>query len=386
MAKWEIGNRRGGGRKPHFTKSYHGIGYPRIVDQSARQLPAPPAERFVLLDGLRGVAALAVLMLHLDLTNGGNGPFRFGYLAVDFFFLLSGFVLVPLLEGPSCEKRRAVDVLAKRFARFLPLIAAGAALGAGVHLLRWPTETVLPLFALAVLSLPLPWNGAHAFSLNAPQWSLFIELAINALHLLVLRHLRTRGLLALAGGCNLLLLVSGRDLLGFDIGSGFDDLLLGAIRAGSLYPLGILLARSRHRLDALPQVPWWSIPAALIGVLILPRVVGVTGPLIETSICAAFVALLALGFRARVPNHAVAPLTRLGALSFPLYAIHFPLIELASLLGEGQPAAMRVPLLVAAMVAALGLANVLARSPLARGLRWPRPTVAQTVEEATSAR
>lgn len=338
------------------------------MDMSVNSNRHASAERFVVLDGLRGIAALIVLMAHYDAMLGQRGLFRFGYLSVDFFFLLSGFVLVPIFEGTT-RRHGFGRALGARILRFWPLIAVGSLLGAAVHLLRWPPELVLPLLAMGLLCLPFGWAGHPWFSLNLPQWSLFVELVANAVHLLVLRRLSSPMLAGIAVACGLVLAVTGRTITFLD--GSFGDLLLGLLRAGFAYPLGVVLGRERGRLAALPKIAWWVAPLAFLAAILLPAILSLPVPLAEQLSCLAFPAVLVLGVAATVPERRLPALTWLGMISFPLYATHFPLIEGVGLYARALPGPYRTPLVLAALVVAVVLADRLGRSGLARGLSWP---------------
>ena len=110
----------------------------------------PAASRLIALDGLRGIAAIVVLMFHFEQSHGTRSLFASGYLAVDFFFLLSGLVLVGPIEGRRGEPRReGFTIFVGRFLRFWPLMALGTAIGAGVQFFDYPAQQILPLLALA---------------------------------------------------------------------------------------------------------------------------------------------------------------------------------------------------------------------------------------------
>ena len=342
-------------------------------------LARPAPGRFVALDGLRGIAALLILMGHYQAVLGQTGAFRFSYLSVDFFFLLSGFVLVPLFEG--ARQRGAAATMAARVLRFWPLMALGVALGAGVHLLRWPVETVAIHAALGLLIVPLGWGGQSWFALNMPQWSLLIELLANALHVLLLRRLQTPALIGISAASWVVLAFTGR-ILG-------DDAQLSAViavamlRALCAYPLGVALARERHRLPQLRAVAWWLPFALLVAVMTGPALCGVSSRLAEQLICLAFPAIVLLAAAAVVPAGREAGLARLGRMSFPLYATHFPLLEGAGLFARDLPPVERTIGMLAALIFALLLADRLGRGALARGLAFPQ---SWTIAGAAAAR
>ena len=324
----------------------------------------------MVLDGLRGIAALVVLMAHYDAMLGQKGLFRFGYLSVDFFFLLSGFVLVPIFECPVRWASTAQGMVA-RILRFWPMIAVGSLMGAAVHLLRWPPDLVLPFLAMGLLCLPFSFGGYPLFSMNLPQWSLFIELVANALHLLLLRRLSSSALAAIAVVCGVVLATTGQLDWYHDGASG--DVVLGLLRAGRAYPLGIILSREQGRLTKLPKVAWWGAPVTFLGAILVPATLPISDQLAEQLVCLAFPVVLIMGVAATVPHRRAPAMTWLGMISFPLYATHFPLIEGVGLYARALPGPYRTPLVIAALVMAVFLADRLGRSSMARGLRWPIP-------------
>ena len=163
-----------------------------------------PAEvghgRIAGLDGLRGVAAMAILAHHIGVLRHESIFFSHGYLAVDFFFLLSGFVI-----GGAYEPRMAAGMTFWRYAqirliRLYPLIALGAVAGAVSFIL---TNKPLPVWTALWFQLafiPFAVTRVEAYPLNGVQWSLFFELFINAVHAALYRFLTTRRLVLVRGG------------------------------------------------------------------------------------------------------------------------------------------------------------------------------------------
>jgi peptidoglycan/LPS O-acetylase OafA/YrhL len=88
---------------------------------------------YAILDGLRGIAALAVLVYHYFVFQSNPelpNPIPYAWLAVDFFFLLSGFVIASAYEARLCASMTFVDFVKIRFVRLYPMILAGVLLGA----------------------------------------------------------------------------------------------------------------------------------------------------------------------------------------------------------------------------------------------------------------
>jgi peptidoglycan/LPS O-acetylase OafA/YrhL len=139
----------------------------------------------VALDGLRGLAALAVALFHaaiffpaLTVIAPANG-----YLAVDFFFVLSGFVLAHAYSERFAKGMTACAFMGRRLRRLYPLYLLSLALWLplGIRGLMSrtldPRQTIIAAVA-ALLYLPAP-QSFLVYPLNPPTWSLFYELAAN---------------------------------------------------------------------------------------------------------------------------------------------------------------------------------------------------------------
>jgi peptidoglycan/LPS O-acetylase OafA/YrhL len=154
---------------------------------------------FSTLNGLRGLAALAVVTLHVpdhtfrELLPGSP-------LAVDLFFALSGFVLAHSYTERLRDEMGAMEFMRIRIIRLYPLYILGTALVmahfallAGFNYRAW--LHVIGSAVFAVLFLPTPPGISpdwHPFPLNFPAWSLFFELVINYVFALLLPRLTNR--------------------------------------------------------------------------------------------------------------------------------------------------------------------------------------------------
>jgi peptidoglycan/LPS O-acetylase OafA/YrhL len=233
--------------------------------------------RYSTLDGMRGVAALAVVVAHvcemlfeLRLENIS--------FAVDFFFALSGFVLAD--PKPGFLKQRAI--------RLLPLSLLGLVAG----LLLDPS----PPYNYVV-----PWNG--------PLWSLVVEAAANLVWGLAAPYLRTRHLVLITATFGAVLLVEALfNPLALDGGWRWDNLIDALPRIGFAFTAGILLRR--HPLPVPPVAALLLllvfVPARLPGFIVL------------------FIPLLvAAGARVTIAPRIC---NQLGRLSYPVYVLHSPLL------------------------------------------------------------
>jgi peptidoglycan/LPS O-acetylase OafA/YrhL len=309
-------------------------------------------ERLALLDGLRGLAAIAVMLYHVDVASGALAPFRRSYLFVDFFFLLSGFVLALAYEPKLRDGLSSLAFIRARIRRLWPLVAVGVALGATCHLLLGEARGLATLVILGLLMLP-HLGGGQIFPLNGPQWSILFELIANLAHVVILQRLGNRGLLKV-------LLVTAV-LLGLTI-HYYGSNTLGPFslnwwyalpRVAFSYTAGIWLARHWSVLRR-PIVGWqtaFALPLLLVMLLtVLPIDIALTDFL---AVALAMPVLLWLAATADLPSAVGVWLQRLGALSFPLYAVHLPIVELVFHLGKsGSVVSLAI---AAALVAALAL-------------------------------
>ena len=145
-------------------------------------------ELFYGLDALRGYAALIVVAFHAG-TRTGLSLVPGGYLAVDLFFVMSGFVIAYSYDHERLQKLGFGGFARVRLIRFYPLYLLGLLLGLvlTVALVRFGNgpsialRDVLVAFAANALFLPAPPStlGADMFPLDVPAWSLMLELAIN---------------------------------------------------------------------------------------------------------------------------------------------------------------------------------------------------------------
>lgn len=289
-------------------------------------------ERLRGLDALRGIAALCVLIHHLRLFEGFP-QFAKGYLAVDFFFVLSGYVMARTYEG---DFPRAAAFLWMRFKRFWPTVQIGSLLGLAV--LAWRGQLDAAGIVLALVMAPNPWT-MWAFPLNPPAWSLFLELTANYVHGFLAR-VPTGALTAAVAVCAVVTMPFAYIHGGNIGGPEFHSLPAGLARVGFGYLLGVVLFR-RWR-DRPPVRPYWLVTA-----LLLPLLLGL-GRFwwFDFAFVALACPLLIAGGLAWDARRGGS----LGALSFPLYAVHYPIVEGASRAGIPWPVAAAASLALAAVL------------------------------------
>ena len=320
---------------------------------------------FALLDGLRGVAALAVLWYHVnegfafaEATNGaGDGiirSFNHGYLAVDFFFLLSGFVIAYAYDDRWGQGLTIGNFFKRRLIRLHPMLIAGAIIGAITFLIQggvtWSgeavsTSAVMLCLALTFLFIPSVPGGSYEvrgngemFPLNGPYWSLFFEYIGNILYALLLRRLSTKVLailVALLGITFFWFATTNVSTYG-SIGVGWTldavNFLGGSLRMLFPFSLGMLLARTFR--PRLVRGAFWLCTAMLLALFAVPYIEAMqplcmNGVFEMTCIMLVFPAIVLLAASsATVSSTTKRTATFLGDLSYPLYTVHYPLMYL----------------------------------------------------------
>jgi peptidoglycan/LPS O-acetylase OafA/YrhL len=299
---------------------------------------------FMALDGLRGVAALLVVVFHRRWWIG-PGAIGHGYLAVDFFFMLSGFVIGYAYEGKLCRDELSFARFVRlRAERLGPLIALGALLGVGVLAVDAATKhwlggvlRAIAALPLAVLTLPVPWLSPP-FAINQPSWSLFYEILANLAFAMIAPRLSNRRLVFLLGFATAGLVTVVLIRQDIFIGWAWATLLPGALRVIVPFLAGIGL----HRLwaaDRLPglSVPFWLLALVLALLLVLPPFAKPFDALyVLACILLVFPALIALGSSCRPtgPWQRIAALS--AELSFPIYILHYPMLDAFDLARQGS--------------------------------------------------
>ena len=312
---------------------------------------------YELLDGLRGVAALLVIWYHVFegfATSPIDQRFNHGYLAVDFFFILSGFVIGYAYDDRWKTSMTIKDFIKRRLIRLHPMVVMGAVLGAITFYIqgceKWDgTQVSISMLMLAMLLnlflIPaIPGSGhevrgnGEMYPLNGPSWSLFFEYIGNLLYALFIRRMSTKAL-------TVLVIFAGIGLASFAISnlSGFGhlgvgwslldyNLLGGFLRLLFSFSMGLLMSRVFKPVHI--RGAFWICSLTIAVLLSVPHIGGTEALWmngIYDSVCSIiiFPILVYLGASGKTTDKGTSRICKfLGDISYPLYIVHYPFMYL----------------------------------------------------------
>jgi peptidoglycan/LPS O-acetylase OafA/YrhL len=301
----------------------------------------PDHQHIAALDGLRGVAAMAVVWHHMTgQAYGGSATPSRGYLAVDFFLILSGLVVARAYETRLQSNMTFLGFLRVRLIRLYPMIVLGIACGvaaklvASYHFSNAGSVDRSSIFIAAIFGLLLlPYSGMHTpggelFPLDAPLWSLMFELWINIFYacIVVLRNRRilwciTIAAILLGAGGDVYFAVTLHNLNG---GHNFSTIPVGVARISCTFFIGVVLHHilTPARVAKLPSVPFPVLAILLMAVVLPGSGVGWAYDIFVALVV--FPAIIILGMKDNASKTWRKFALFSGAISYPLYILHEP--------------------------------------------------------------
>ena len=298
--------------------------------------PSVTKPHYPILDGLRGTAAILVVVFHLFEAYypvPANHPMHHGYLAVDFFYLLSGFVVGYAYDDRWGKGMSIVDFFKIRLVRLHPLVILGVVIGAiGFWFDPYTNGRAhvgfLKLIGVMLLSftlLPAPdvrgWNETHP--LDGPCWSLLQEYIANIIYAVFGRKMSkiVLWIIVIINGIVLTIVaVWHKDVA---TGWGYDTFWIAIVRM--MYPFfaGLLLFRSAK----LVRVPMAYVVCSLILVALFFMPTFKYNGLYEAAcIIIAFPIVVAAGAGGTIDGRWAKLCKFSGAISYPIYILHYPFI------------------------------------------------------------
>ena len=312
-----------------------------------------------LLDGLRGVAALMVIWYHVFegyAFAGGTtiDTFNHGYLAVDLFFILSGFVIGYAYDDRWGKNFTMKDFIKRRLIRLHPMVIMGAVVGAITFYIQGSVQwdgthigismvmlsllcTIFFIPAMPGVGYEVRGNG-EMFPLNGPCWSLFFEYIGNILYALFIRRLSNKALTIVV----VLLGVALASFAIFDV-SGYGNIGVGWTLDGvnfiggllrMLFPFSMGMLLSRNFKPMKLRGAFWICTLVMIALFAVPYLEGTesicTNGIYEAfCIIIAFPILLWIGASGTTTDKKSTQICKfLGDISYPIYVIHYPFMYL----------------------------------------------------------
>lgn len=300
------------------------------------------SERFILLDGIRGVAALFIVHRHAEDLFGKSTASS--YLAVDLFFALSGFVLAHAYSRRLGEGAMTPSFFMKaRFARLYPLYVLALTLMAAyficlyalglptpiddLHRLINPGELAFALIT-GLLFLPAPFtltlNGA--LFLVSPAWSLFNELVVNAVYARWGVRFSVRQTALVLGISAFVLMVAAVEFGRLHAGFRWHEMYAGMGRVFFSFFAGVLIYRFRDRTPQIRPVQ------AILCLLLVCTILAVPmspelRPFFDLAVVLFVWPLLLVVASKTVPGRSVGAVSVfLGTASYAVYVLHIPLL------------------------------------------------------------
>ena len=294
----------------------------------------PAKKHYLILDGLRGVAALVIVIFHfmeVIITDFTKNIIAHGYLAVDFFFCLSGFVIAYAYDDRMSSMRMG-SFFKQRLKRLHPLVILGTVLGLLAFLFDpfsnaasgYSFLQISLLFITSALLIPYPVmedRYLNLFGLNAPAWSLFWEYVANIFYALVLVKLHKKWLLLLAFISALLIVYityTAGSLVGGWNGETFWH---GGARMLFSFTTGMCIMRYGFFIKN--RLGFGGLSVLLIAAFLAPYNLA-SNPVVEPFIVLIyFPFLIALGAGSILPSKQAHICRLSGNISYPLYITHY---------------------------------------------------------------
>lgn len=315
---------------------------------------------YELLDGLRGVAALLVIWYHVfeGFAFAGGGiieSINHGYLAVDFFFILSGFVIAYAYDDRWAKKKLTLKSFFKRrLVRLHPMVIMGAVIGLIAYLMQggvtWEDthvgiSMVTVAFLCAMFFIPaIPGAGydvrgnGEMFPLNGPAWSLFFEYIGNILYALFVRRLSDKWLAVLVAVLGVAVVwYTTTDAAGygmFGVGWTLDvaNFFGGLIRMLFPFTMGMLI--QHHFKPIKIRGAFWICSVILVVLFHVPFIEGneyicLNGLYEAFCIVCVFPLLIWMAASGVTTDKFSTGICKfLGDISYPVYIVHYPLMYL----------------------------------------------------------
>jgi peptidoglycan/LPS O-acetylase OafA/YrhL len=299
-------------------------------------------EKYTNLDAIRGIAALLIVLRH---TPAAFLPphFQQSYLAVDLFFVMSGFVIASAYEDKIASGKLGFrNFMRIRLIRLYPLYLVGALVGLPVYFMQHASPdtsamslTIRTALVLAPSLLMLPARSHPLYPLDGPAWSLLFELISNAVYGAIHQHLSNRRLLTTSAIAALIIVAHCLHDGDLDIGFHLSDFIVALARVSFSFSAGVLLYRKRSVFQSFAAksarltVLFTAFPLAAVAALLCIDVPAPLSSIVTASTVIVLMPLLVMVAASVTPPAFCRPIFEwMGRVSYGAYIIHVPLLVL----------------------------------------------------------
>lgn len=294
-------------------------------------------QHYKILDGLRGIAAISVVIFHFmefAVPDYKDNFIAHSYLAVDFFFCLSGFVIAYAYDT-KVESMGVIKFLQLRLIRLHPLVVIGAVLGLITFIFdpfsnlneKYGLGKTVSMFLSSGLLIPYPLVHERYFNLfhfNPPTWSLFWEYIANIFYVFILYKIKNRFSWILVAFAAIVLGYQAYQVGNLAVGWGGDNFFGGGARIFYSFLMGMLVYRSHWIINS--RLGFVGMGILLATVFVIPFNDKLNWGIDSLLVIFYFPFLVALGAGATL-NTGFEKICRfLGDISYPLYMIHYPFL------------------------------------------------------------
>lgn len=288
---------------------------------------------FHTLDALRGMAAIVVVLFHASFIYGLAKPAE-GQVAVDLFFVMSGFIIAHRYGAPTRAMSLA-NFVKVRLIRLYPLCLLGGLLGVAPIVLAIMAghddathRGLLASLPLAVLMLPSPFalpEIGEIYPLNYVVWSLSLEIIVNVAYAATIGFWSLRRLVALLAVSFAMLCACAWYYGTLNGGFDWSNAPVGPPRAVFGFAMGVLIHLLYERKRLTLSAPWWLLVVIATAILFVepPGAKALWELVLVTAVVPVIVAA---AVRSEPPPVARGACAIVGVFSYVVYSLHMPLV------------------------------------------------------------
>ncbi|HZZ92447.1 MAG TPA: acyltransferase [Usitatibacter sp.] len=349
--------------------------------------PARDADsRYLLLDGLRGLAAVIIVVHHFTSVSGMHETFASASIAVDFFFCLGGFVIAHAYHERLVAGMPLREYLRLRLHRLYPMFLMGIAIGvvalavshtvgatdlswAGIEEAAFLNTLYMPYLNSNYLQLFHTRITGPIFPLNGPYWSLFFALFANGIYALVIRRSRLAPAILMVVACIWMLSIES---MGEAPGWSTRNIVGGFPRVTFAFFAGVVIFQLQPWLKRVPRLHGGLIVAGAVAMLSVPHFRGHVYYWLAATVIAVPMLVILAGRHTSLSGRWSRQLCTFSAdMSYPIFCLHYPILILFGATFTEVTHLLFVVYVATSLVAAYMLHRYVER-PM-RGWLRPRP-------------